>query len=309
MSGKRGDRIEKDGEQSCMINEKISFCIPVYNCENTLGRCIESILDLAYQNKEIIIVNDGSTDGTLNILKKYPIKLVDLEQNMGRGYARQTALEHATGKYVALLDADGFITNKNWAEKMLSNFTGDRIAAVFSLSRAINSGSSIARYWDYLTTTALTLGQITHGAGTGNTLIKKSVLYEVGGFDKRLRNAEDSDLSEKISKKGYVFYYEPDCHMSREQPSSIKEVIKKEMDYAFWHGKRAYYNKTFIRLFLMRFFIFLALPIFILYCLYRSLKMYVHTKDFASFWYLFFKTTLAVVVPFILLNTLYKDKF
>jgi glycosyltransferase involved in cell wall biosynthesis len=291
-----------------MINEKISFCIPVYNCENTIIRCIESILALTYPNKEIIIVNDGSTDGTLSILKKYPLKLIDLEQNMGRGYARQTALEHATGKYVALLDADGFITNKNWAEKMLSDFTEDRIAGVFSLSKAINSENSIARYWDYLTTTTLPPGQITHGAGTGNTLIKKSVLDEVGGFDKRLRNAEDSDLSENISKKGYVFYYEPDCHMSREQPSSIKEVIKKEMDYAFWHGKRAYYNNNFPKLFLVRFLVFLALPVFILYCLHKSLNMYIHTKDFASFWFLFFKTVIAVLAPFILLSSLFKNK-
>lgn len=291
-----------------MINEKISFCIPVYNCEDTIGRCIESILDLTYPNKEIIIVNDGSIDRTSSILKKYPIKLVDLEQNMGRGYARQTALEHASGKYVALLDADGFITNKNWAEKMLSNFTGDRIAAVFSLSKATNSESSIARYWDYLTTTALTPGQVTHGAGTGNTLIKKSVLDEVNGFDKRLRNAEDSDISEKISKRGYVFYYEPDCLMSREQPSSIKEVIKKEMDYAFWHGKQAYYNGNFPKLFLVRFLVFLALPVFILYCLYRSFRMYICTKDFACFWFLFFKTVIAVVAPFVLLSSLYKDK-
>lgn len=289
-------------------NEKISFCIPVYNCESTIGRCIESILALSYPNKEIIIVNDGSTDGTLNILKKYPIKLVNLEQNMGRGYARQMALEYATGEYVALLDADGFITNKKWVEKMLSDFTNDRIAGVFSLSRALNKESSIARYWDYLTTTTLTPCQITHGAGTGNTLIKKSVLDEVNGFDKRLRNDEDSDLSEKISKKGYVFYYEPDCFMSREQPSSIREVIKKETDYAFWHGKRAYYNNDFSKYFLVRFLLLLALPIFIIYCLYRSLKMYIHTKDFASFWFLFFKTAMAVAGPFILLSSLYKFK-
>jgi len=293
-----------------MINDngKISFCIPVYNGEKTIGRCIESILDLAYPNKEIIIVNDGSTDETSSILKKYPIKIIDLEQNMGRGYARQTALEHASGKYVALLDADGFITNKNWAEKMLSDFTEDRIAGVFSLSRAINSGSSIARYWDYLTTTALTPGQVTHGAGTGNTLIKKNVLDEVGGFDKRLRNAEDSDISEKISKRGYVFYYEPDCLMSREQPSTISEVFKKEADYAFWHGKRAYYNNNFLKLFLVRFLVFLALPVFIIYCIYRSLKMYIRTNDFASFWFLFFKAIMAVAAPFILLISIYKFK-
>ena len=291
-----------------MINEKISFCIPVYNDGKIIGKCIESILALTYQNKEIIIVNDGSTDETLNILKKYPIKIIDLKHNMGRGYARQKALEHATGEYVALLDADGFITHENWVETMLNGFTDDKIAAVFSLSKAQNTESSIARYWDYLTTTTIVPRQITHSAGTGNTLVKKSVLDEVNGFDERLRNDEDYDLSKKISEKGYVFYYEPDCLMNRDQPSTIHEIFKKEVDYTFWHGKRAYYNNTFLKYFSIRFFVFLALPLFIPYCLYRSLKMYIQTADFASFWFLFFKTIVAVIAPFVILSSLYKER-
>lgn len=287
-------------------NKKISFCIPAYNCEDTIGRCIESILSLTYSNKEIIIVNDGSTDRTLEIVENYPVTIVNLEQNRGRGYARQKALEYATGEYIALLDADGFITNEKWVEEMLSKFSDEKIAGIYSLSKAINSGSSIARYWDYLTITKRTHGQITSVAGTGNTLMKRSVLDEVGGFDVRLKNVEDTDLSKKLSKRGYVFYYEPTCLMSREQPSSISEVIKKEIDYTFWHGKRAYYNNTFPKLFLVRFSILLTLPIFFFYCLYRSIKMYSRTKDFASFWLIFFKTIMAVLAPFILLSSLYR---
>lgn len=296
-----------------MMNKKISFCIPAYNCEDTIERCIESIINLTYSNKEIIIIEDGSTDRTNEIINELVkiyenIIYIHNDRRLGRGLARQKALEYVTGDYVALLDADGFITNKNWVEQMLSNFTDDKIAAVFSLSQAINSKSSIARYWDYLTTTKLTHRQITHGAGTGNTLIKKNVLDEVGGFDIRLWSVEDYDISEKLSKRGYVFYYEPDCLMNREQPSSISEVIKKEMDYTFWHGKRAYYNNTFLKLFTIRFLIFLVLPVFVFYCLYNSMKMYIHTKDLASGWFLFFKTMMAMLAPFILLSSLYKDK-
>lgn len=296
-----------------MTDKKISFCIPAYNCVDTIEKCLESIINLTYPDKEIIVVEDGSTDKTnetiSSFVRKYGnITYIHHDGRLGRGLARQKALEKATGEYVALLDADGFITNKNWVEKMLGNFTENRIAGVFSLSKAINSESSIARYWDYLTIAILTPRQITHSAGTGNTLIKKNVLDEVGGFDVRLWSAEDGDLSEKISKRGYVFYYEPDCLMSREQPSSIKEVIFKEMDYAFWHGKRAYYNGNFPKLFLVRFLVFLALPVFILYCLYRSLMMYIRSKDFACFWFLFFKTVIAVVAPVVLLSSLFKNK-
>ncbi len=125
-----------------MTDKKISFCIPAYNCEDTIGRCIESILGLTYSNKEIIIVEDGSTDRTNEIIKELVKKYGDItyihnDGRLGRGQARQKALENATGEYIALLDGDGFITDKNWVEKMLSNFTDEKIAAVFSLSKAI----------------------------------------------------------------------------------------------------------------------------------------------------------------------------
>jgi glycosyltransferase involved in cell wall biosynthesis len=293
-------------------NEKVSFCIPAYNSEETIRQCIESIVDLNYSNKEIIIVDDRSNDNTYEIIKDLAknhgiIKYFHNIDRMGRGFSRQKALQHATGKYVALLDADGFITNKNWVETMLSDFKEDRIAGVFSLSKATNPENSIARYWDYLTITAFSPKQITRFAGTGNILVKKSVLEEVGGFDVRLWNSEDSDLSEKITKKGYFFIYEPDCLMSREQPSSINEVIKKEVDYTLWHRMRAYYNNNLLAFNLSRLIIFLGLPIFIIYILYRSMMMYIKTNDIASFWLLFFKTLMVLITPFLLIGLKYTE--
>lgn len=95
------------------MNRKVSVIIPAYNVEKYIRKCLESLLEQTYQNYEIIIVNDGSTDNTLNILNEYKkkyefIKIIDIE-NHGQGYARNIALSKATGDYILFLDSDDFI--------------------------------------------------------------------------------------------------------------------------------------------------------------------------------------------------------
>lgn len=85
--------------------------MPVYNGANTVKLALQSLLAQSYENWICIIVNDGSSDGTKNILdslKDSRFKVYHLAQNKGRGYARQYALDHAEGDYLTFLDADDF---------------------------------------------------------------------------------------------------------------------------------------------------------------------------------------------------------
>ena len=95
------------------MEDKVSVIIPAYNVEDYIGECIESINNQTYSNYEVIIVNDGSTDKTIDIIKQYQekyewIKVIDIE-NSGQGYARNIALKEAVGKYILFLDADDFL--------------------------------------------------------------------------------------------------------------------------------------------------------------------------------------------------------
>lgn len=94
--------------------EKISIIIPVYNVEDFVKRCIESILNQTYQNFELILINDGSTDNSLNIINEYKnnkkVKIYT-QKNHGAAYTRNFGLKKSTGRYVTFIDSDDYVEN------------------------------------------------------------------------------------------------------------------------------------------------------------------------------------------------------
>jgi glycosyltransferase involved in cell wall biosynthesis len=93
----------------------VSIIIPVYNAAAYIAETINSAISQTWENKEIIIVDDGSTDGSLAIVKKYENDSIKVftQQNKGAGAARNTGLSRATGEYIQFLDADDLLsTNK-----------------------------------------------------------------------------------------------------------------------------------------------------------------------------------------------------
>lgn len=88
---------------------KISVIIPVYNGEGYIERCIDSVINQTYGDTEIIVINDGSTDDTENILKKYSNIVLVNKKNEGVSRARNTGLSLATGDYVYFCDADDYL--------------------------------------------------------------------------------------------------------------------------------------------------------------------------------------------------------
>ena len=95
------------------MNPKISFIIPVYNVEKYLEQCLDSVINQTLKDIEVICIDDGSTDNSLNILKKYQKKdsriIVYSQENSGQGKARNVALDAARGEYVLFVDSDDWI--------------------------------------------------------------------------------------------------------------------------------------------------------------------------------------------------------
>ena len=98
-----------------MKNPIISIIVPVYNAQNYIEKCLNSILNQDIKDFEIIVVNDASDDDTINILKNYAknkqIVLINNEENLGTGESRNKGILFARGKYI------GFVDNDDWVEK------------------------------------------------------------------------------------------------------------------------------------------------------------------------------------------------
>ena len=102
------------------IRCKISIIIPVYNKQDHVGDCLDSIISQTLKEIEIICVNDGSTDNSLNVLKSYSQKdnriIVINQPNKGVSYTRNKAIGVATGEFIAFMDADDYYPNINVLE-------------------------------------------------------------------------------------------------------------------------------------------------------------------------------------------------
>lgn len=100
---------------------KISVIVPVYNVENYLVKCLESLVMQSYQDVEILVVNDGSTDGSEQIIReyarKYPDKIKSFnKKNGGLSDARNFGIDHASGAYIGFVDSDDYVTADMFGE-------------------------------------------------------------------------------------------------------------------------------------------------------------------------------------------------
>ncbi len=196
---------------------KVSVVIPVYNCAGLIDKSLDSVLNQTYKDYEIIIVNDGSTDATesvlTNYIKKYPgIIKCFTQENGGSAKARNTAIAHSQGEYIAFLDSDDIWT-VNKLEKQMKVIDKDRsINFVFSNARLINHiGEDLNRLYingdvDVIRTYPL-FDQLLlkNYIPLSSIVIKRDILNSLGGFEENLWWCEDYNFLLRVVKKVNVF--------------------------------------------------------------------------------------------------------
>ncbi|MCK5542564.1 MAG: glycosyltransferase [Desulfobacterales bacterium] len=181
----------------------VSVVIPTYNRKNIIVRAIESVLNQTYKNYEIIIVDDGSTDGTVDYIKNnYNFKIKCISQkNMGASSARNKGISEAKGKYVAFLDSDDEWINSKLTTQVAFLEKNPEIALLCGRTyksddiKKVNSPLTKKIVGNLFNTL------YSHSfVSTPTVIVKKDVLDQVGGFDTNYKSAEDFDLWLKITK-------------------------------------------------------------------------------------------------------------
>lgn len=201
----------------------ISVIIPLYNKEQSIERTIESVLNQTVAPDEVVIVDDGSTDNSLEVVSSFirsqtpslTIRVIHKE-NGGVSSARNRGIQEAKGEYVALLDGDDLWDNEYLAEqvKMRRDFPE---AALWGINFAEVSDGNLVRklptalpdrYRGYVENYFKMKGRVSDLFCSSSVVIRKEVFDEVGLFDERIKYAEDTDMWWRIIATHKVAFYD-----------------------------------------------------------------------------------------------------
>lgn len=131
---------------------KVSIIIPIYNVENYLKECLDSVVNQTLKDIEIICVNDGSTDNCLNILKEYAnndsrIKIID-KKNSGYGHSMNVGLDNATGEYIGIVEPDDYVETNMYEE--LYEIAIEKDVDIVKADFRIFLGKNDKRFFSYM---------------------------------------------------------------------------------------------------------------------------------------------------------------
>ncbi len=221
-------------------NPIVSVIIPTYNRAHLIGRAIQSVLNQTYQDLEVIVVDDGSTDNTEEIVKNFSdfrIRYLRHEENRGAAAARNTGIKAARGKYIAFQDSDDeWLPEK--LEKQMKVFVNapEKVGIVYTDMWRITKNKR--KY--YFSSPMITpedriiykqaLDYKVMNIGIGTAVVKREVFKKVGMFDGKFPRFIDLEFFIRVSKHYYFYhlgeplvnYFEADNGISTKTKSSIK---------------------------------------------------------------------------------------
>jgi glycosyltransferase involved in cell wall biosynthesis len=220
-----------------MTNPFFSTIIPVHNRRELVVPAIESALEQTFAGQEIIVVDDGSTDGTADVVRhRFGEKVRLLSQpNAGPGPARNTGMRAAVGTYLAFLDSDDrwfpwtLKTYRQVAEQyqMPSFITGKH--RIFrdeaALADVTEQPVRVEAFADYFAS-----GEEWRWWGASSFVIRRDAFLAVGGFADSAMNAEDADLAMRLGvSPGFVHVTEPTTFAYREHAANVRSDLPKNV--------------------------------------------------------------------------------
>ncbi|MEL7244467.1 MAG: glycosyltransferase [Cyanobacteria bacterium J06573_2] len=221
-----------------MINNAplISVIIPVFNGEKTIRETIFSVLNQTYKNIELIVINDGSLDLTLNIvyaIQDSRLKVFSYEKS-GVSMSRNRGIERASGQFISFLDADDIWTPEKIEKQFKALQANPQASVAYSWVDYIDENGEFFRHGNHITINgnayAKMLMQNILENGS-NPLIRRQALINVGNFDTSLKFAEDWDMWLRLASR-YDFVTVPYAHVLYRMSFSSVSTNVLEMEKA-----------------------------------------------------------------------------
>jgi glycosyltransferase involved in cell wall biosynthesis len=213
-------------------NKSVSVVVPVFNDRKRIGKTIESLLSQNFPKHrlEIIVVDNGSEDGTPDLVSHYPVKLLLENQVRGHAAARNRGIKAANGEIIACTDSD-CIAHPDWVRKAVealifsdASIVAGHIHFIFSKKRRA------AEYFDAISHMQNWLSVPTRGIGTlANLFIHEKVFDDIGYFEESLLSGPDVFFTRMASQKGHKIVFCRDSivyHPTRQLKSLLIKSIR-----------------------------------------------------------------------------------
>lgn len=215
---------------------EVTIAIPCYNGEKYLRGVLEAVFSQSYHPLEVLVVDDGSMDGSVELARSYPVRLIKHTENRGLAIARNSALKNARGEIIIFLDVDT-IPSVDVIERVIFNLRNPGIMGVGG-----QETESVQRtVWDLW---RFNFWRQTHGEEfLKDSLMliglccayRKSVLMKVGGFDERfVSHGEDVDLGLRLRREGYRLSYDPRIAVKHMRSDSFYRLAKMVYLHSLW---------------------------------------------------------------------------
>ncbi len=232
---------------------RISVIVPVYNDENRISKCIQSLLNQTYNKNfyEILIVDNGSTDRTRTVVNRYPVKILVEAKKRSSYAARNKGVRYANNEILAFTDSDA-IADKNWLEngvKALSVLihSNKRKIVVGIVKPLDNPYLNIFSLYDYITA-------FRHELKTWNLFVYKKDFNKIGFFNEKLISGGDVNWGVKAIKNGFNIKKAKNVIIYHPLRSSFNSLLKKQFRVGYGSGQllRDYYKNFHSEYFIMK---------------------------------------------------------
>jgi len=207
---------------------KYSAYVPCYNAAATVRRAVESVLAQTIRPDEVLLVDDGSTDGSLDAVRGLDVRIISQPRNQGRGEARARAMREAQHEQVLCCDATNTL-EPAFVEKALTWLADPRVAAVFGRITQ-PPAETLAERWrgrHLFKVDAAQESRRQTSLCTWGTLMRASAAQRVGGYDRRLRHTEDGELGVRLLAAGFDVVYDPQLTVTSIAPNTVAQVLER----------------------------------------------------------------------------------
>ena len=211
-----------------MYKPTVSIIVTCYNKRGIIADCIKSVLNQNTQDYELIVVDDGSTDGSGSVINKFcsnpKVKIIQSSRR-GAAAARNLGIRNATGRILLFLDGDS-VLNQNALSKLLSSVNETEADCVGGELRAINDRSAIAK------TIELMQNEIERKWPFGAFVAyKRTALEKAGEFDEGMEGGEDVGLFLTVKKLGFKCIINPKFRAKTLNPESLSGFFQQRFTW------------------------------------------------------------------------------